>query len=131
MSGTQSVLYVEDEPLLRELASIILSDAGFRVVTAETGEAAIEALDEDGQPFCAVVTDVNLGRGPDGWAVARRARELSRGLPVVYVTGASGHQWISEAVPESLILRKPFTSEQILKALKSLLGNSVRNCSVE
>jgi CheY-like chemotaxis protein len=125
------VLYVEDEPLLRELASTVLSDAGFRVVTAENGEAAFEASDEDGQPFCAVVTDVNLGRGPDGWAVARRARELRQGLPVVYATGASGHQWYSEGVPESRILRKPFTSGQILGALKSLLGSSARNCSVE
>jgi DNA-binding response OmpR family regulator len=130
MSGDQSVLYVEDEPLLRELAAIILSDGGFRVVTAEDGDAAFEALDDDGQPFCAIVTDVNLGRGPDGWAVARRARELKDSLPVVYVTGASGHQWNSEGVPESLILRKPFTSRQILDALRSLLGPAAGKCSV-
>jgi two-component system OmpR family response regulator len=129
MGVEQSVLYVEDEPLLRELAAIILEDAGFEVVTAENGKAAFEAFDDDGSPFCALVTDINLGAGPDGWAVAKHGRELNRTLPVIYVTGASGYQWNAEGVPQSVILRKPFTSAEILNALRSLLGNAASRCS--
>jgi DNA-binding response OmpR family regulator len=121
MPAHKAVLYVEDEPLLRQLASIILEDAGFEVVTAEDGGAAFEALDNDGSPFCAIVTDVNLGSGPDGWAVAKRGRELNKTLPVIYVTGASAHQWQAEGVPRSMMLRKPFTSAEILQTLRSLL----------
>ena len=121
MPAHQAVLYVEDEPLLRELASVILEDAGFEVVTAEDGRAAFEALDNDGSPFCAIVTDVNLGSGPDGWAVAKRGRELNKTLPVIYMTGASGHQWQAEGVPRSVMLRMPFASAEILQALRSLL----------
>jgi DNA-binding response OmpR family regulator len=121
MSDDRPVLYVEDEPLLREFAAVILEDAGFEVVTAENGDAAFLALDDERKPFCAVVTDVNLGDGPDGWAVAKRGRELNRELPVVYVTGASGHQWQSEGVPHSLLVKKPFTSTQIIKAIRSVL----------
>jgi DNA-binding response OmpR family regulator len=121
MPAHQAVLYVEDEPLLRELASVILEDAGFEVVTAEDGRAAFEALDNDGSPFCAIVTDVNLGSGPDGWAVAKRGRELNKTLPVIYMTGASGHQWQAEGVPRSVMLRKPFAPAEILQALRSLL----------
>jgi len=128
MTADQSVLYVEDEPLLRELATIVLGDAGFEVVTAENGTAAFEVLDEDGSPFCAVVTDVDLGAGPDGWAVAKRARELNRALPVIYVTGGSGHQWQSQGVPKSMLLRKPFTSVEIVQALQSILGNAGVRC---
>ena len=124
MSADQSVLFVEDEPLLRELAIIILGDAGFQVVTAENGRAAFEALDEDGSPFCAIVTDINLGAGPDGWAVAKRGRELNKALPVIYLTGASGYQWQSQGVPKSMLLRKPFTSDEILQALRSILGSA-------
>ena len=129
MSADQSVLYVEDEPLLRELATIILGDAGFQVVTAENGRAAFEALDEDGSPFCAIVTDINLGAGPDGWAVAKRGRELNKALPVIYLTGASGYQWQSHGVPKSMLLKKPFTSDEILHALRSLLGSAAPQCS--
>jgi CheY-like chemotaxis protein len=107
MSADQSVLYVEDEPLLRELAAIILEDAGFEVVVVEDGRAAFEALDENSSPFCAIVTDVNLGAGPDGWAVAKRGRELNPALPVIYVTGGNGHQWRTQGVPKSKLLSKP------------------------
>jgi CheY-like chemotaxis protein len=91
------------------------------VVTAEDGVAAFHALDDRGEPFCGMITDINLGQGPDGWAVAKHGRELNRTLPVIYVTGASGHQWRSEGVPSSLLIKKPFTSKQILEAIFSLL----------
>jgi DNA-binding response OmpR family regulator len=122
MPVPHAVLYVEDEELLRELATTILEDAGFDVVTAENGAAAFVALDETGEPFCAMVTDIDLGDGPDGWAVAKRARELSKGLPVVYVTGASAHRWQAEGVARSLLIKKPFTPSQILDAIRSVLG---------
>jgi DNA-binding response OmpR family regulator len=129
MSDDQSVLYVEDEPLLRELAAIILEDAGFEVVMAENGRAAFEALDEDGSPFCAMVTDINLGAGPDGWAVAKRGRELNPALPVIYLTGASGHQWRAQGVPKSRLITKPFKPGEILQALRALLGSAASHCS--
>jgi len=129
MSPDQSVLYVEDEPLLRELATVILEDAGFEVVSAENGKAAFEALDHDGSPFCAIVTDINLGNGPDGWAVAKRGRELNRTLPIVYVTGAGANQWNAEGVSKSLLLTKPFDVNQILeRSARSSAKEAVR-CS--
>src|ERR1700690_2758633 len=127
MSDDRPLLYVEDEPLLREFAAIILEDAGFEVVTVENGAAAFLALDDEREPFCAVVTDINLGDGPDGWAVAKHGRELNRELPVVYVTGANGHQWQSEGVPDSLLVKKPFTSDQILEAIHAVLENARAN----
>ena len=54
-------LYVEDETLIRELGATALEDAGFEVIVAENGNAAFDALDNDADPFCAIVTDVNLG----------------------------------------------------------------------
>jgi CheY-like chemotaxis protein len=121
MTADRPVLYVEDEPVLRELVAVILEDAGFEVVTAENGVAAFHALDDRGEPFCGMITDINLGQGPDGWAVAKHGRELNRTLPVIYVTGAGGNQWQSEGVPHSLLIKKPFTSQQILEAIFSLL----------
>jgi len=130
MPAEQSLRYVEDVPFLREVAEISLQDAGFEVVTVENGTAAFEALDDGGSPFWAIITDINLGTGPDGWAVTKRARELNRVLPVIYLTGASGHQWASNAVPKSLLLSKPFTADQIVTALRQLLlGNAAVRCA--
>ena len=98
-----------------------LEDAGFNVVIAENGAAAFDALDDNADPFCAVITDVNLGAGPDGWAVARRARELNHTLPVIYVSGASGHEWQANGVPNSVIVAKPFSPTQIVLVISTLL----------
>ena len=111
-----------------DLAAVILEDAGFEVVTAENGKAAFEALDDDGEPFCALVTDIDLGVGPDGWAVATRARSLKASLPVIYVTGASGHLWKSNGVRDSMLISKPFHLAQILDAIRALLRKSGTSC---
>jgi DNA-binding response OmpR family regulator len=121
MSGIKSILLVEDDTLILEVLSEVLQDAGFSVVAAESGRAAYRQLGRDADPFCAIVTDVNLGDGPDGWAVARRGRELKRDLPVVYVSGASAHQWRAHGVPDSVLLAKPYNASQILAAITGLL----------
>ena len=121
MSDAQAVLYVEDDALTRELAATALEEAGFEVVSTESGTSALEALDDNADPFCAVVTDVNLGSGPDGWDVARRARELNQEMPVVYLSGASGHEWKSKGVLKSIMITKPFNIPQIIAAISSLL----------
>jgi DNA-binding response OmpR family regulator len=121
MSAARAVLYVEDESLIRELVTNALEEAGFKVAVAENGTAALVALDDDTTPFCAIVTDVNLGPGPDGWAVAHRARELNDVLPVIYVSGASGHEWQSRGVQHSIMIAKPFKVAQIVSAVSSFL----------
>jgi DNA-binding response OmpR family regulator len=121
MPNHQSVLVVEDEDLIRELSAEVLVDAGFDVVVVDDGDAALEALGGSADPFCALYTDVNLGPGPDGWAVARRGRELNNVLPVVYVTAASSHEWKANGVPNSILLAKPCTPDQIVEAVTVVL----------
>jgi DNA-binding response OmpR family regulator len=124
MTTTQAaaVLYVEDEDLIRELVVEILEEAGFEVVVAADGTAACDVLDRKlEQRLRALITDINLGGGLDGWAVARHARELNGALPVIYVTGAHGRDWRSKAVPNSLMIAKPFTPTQLVHAISSLL----------
>jgi CheY-like chemotaxis protein len=123
MADDKSVLVVEDEDLIRELSEEVLVDAGFNVIAVEDGDAALEALDGSADPFCALFTDVNLGKGPDGWAIARRGRELNKELPVVYVSGASGHEWKAKGVSHSIMLAKPCKPDQIVGAISSLLKN--------
>ena len=122
MSTAIAVLYVEDEVVIRECVEIILQESGFDVVTAPDGTAALDALKGNVAPFRALITDVNLGTELDGWEIARRARELNRGLPVVYVIGASGYEWKAKGVPNSIMIVKPFTPTQLLGAIASLLN---------
>jgi DNA-binding response OmpR family regulator len=118
------VFLVEDEALIQELVEHALQKAGFDVVGANSGKEAIAMLEADGVEFRALVSDVNLGGGPTGWDVARRARELNEHLPVVYMTRGNGHEWASQGVPNSILIGKPFAPAQIVTAVSQLLNTS-------
>jgi CheY-like chemotaxis protein len=119
------VLVVEDEKLLRELVEPALADAGYSVLLAHNGSEALKHLEEresEEAPLRALVTDVQLGPGPSGWEIAKRARELHPEIPVVYVTGAAAAEWPSKGVPNSLIIQKPFAPAQVVTAVSQLLN---------
>ena len=115
------LLYVEDEIITQEMVEASLREAGYEVLLASDGAEALEVLATSNGALRGLITDINLGDGPDGWAVACRARELTSGLPVVYVSGASEGEWTSRGVPNSVIIAKPFAPAQIVVAISSLL----------
>jgi DNA-binding response OmpR family regulator len=117
-----TLLYVEDELLTQECVALALREAGFAVVTAENGVTAVGMLEAAAEPFLGLITDVNLGEGPDGWEIARRARTLFDTMRVVYVSGASQDQWTSQGVPQSIMIAKPFAPVQVVVAMSSLLN---------
>ena len=116
-----TILLVEDEALIVEILTAEFADTGFEVVVASDGNRAIAELDAEAARFKAVVTDIKLGKGPDGWDVGRRARELVSDMSVVYVSGDSTHDWSSKGVPESVVILKPFAPTQLVTAVSTLI----------
>jgi DNA-binding NtrC family response regulator len=116
------LLLVEDEEAIQMLLEDALTEAHFGLVIAASGGQALVELDRDAARFRAVVTDVDLGQGPDGWEVARHARELVPEMPIVYMSGASGHDWAAKGVPKSVLVAKPFVPAQIITAVSNLLN---------
>ncbi len=116
------VLLVEDEPLLALDVETSLIEAGYVVTVVSSGDKALLALASMPTPFSAVVTDIRLGVGADGWAVAKRSRELIPGVPVVYMSGDSAADWTSHGVPESIMLTKPMAMSQVIVALAQLMN---------
>jgi len=115
------VLIVEDEVLINDLVAEAMSEAGYEIEVVHDGASALALLDGD-RPFRAVVTDVNLGSGPSGWDVARRARETTPELPVVYVSGGDAQDWSARGVPGSTMITKPFAAAQIVTAVSALMN---------
>lgn len=124
MQPTILLLLVEDDDAIRSMLNEALGDGGFEVATATNGADAIKILDELSTKLRALVTDINLGSGPDGWDIARHARELRPQLPIVYMSGASAHEWASHGVPNSTIVNKPFAPAQIVTAISALINIS-------
>lgn len=117
------LLFVEDDELIREVVEPTLADAGYAVITATRSEEAVVLLTARRAEFCGLVTDINLGDGPNGWEVARVARQLIADIPVVYASGGSAHGFPAEGVPGSLMVTKPYEPEQIVTAMERLLNS--------
>ena len=83
----RSVLVVEDEPGVRELACQLLTDLGYNVVSAEDGKSAIEILKDDSIPLDLLFTDVVMPGGVDGFSVAKVAAFERPSMPVIFTTG--------------------------------------------
>ena len=121
------ILVVEDNVLFQEVLEWSLVEGGYAVQQAYSGEEAIKILDANGAQYKALIVDVNLGSLVTGWDVARRARELFTGLPVIYATSLAIDEWSSKGVPNSVLLTKPFAPEQIVTALSQLLNSASTN----
>ncbi len=118
------LLLVEDEPLIRMNLQEDLTEAGFDLVVATSGQEALSELEADADRFRGVLIDIRLGHGSDGWEVARRARKLVPEMPVVYISGDSAHEWTAKGVPNSIMVPKPFVGAQIITALSTLLNHA-------
>jgi two-component system cell cycle response regulator CpdR len=122
MEAAVRILLAEDEPLIAMSIQEALEEGGFAVHAFASGSEAITALETDDPPPHGLITDVRLGSGPDGWEVARRARELYAAIPVVYMSGDSALDHTSQGVPDSLMVQKPFAAAQIVTAISTLLN---------
>jgi CheY-like chemotaxis protein len=116
------ILLVEDEVLLRWHLEETLRDEGYRLEIRTTGNEGLAAI-EEGTPYDALVTNIRFADGPDGWALARRARELNPLIAVVYVSGDSAWQDGADGVERSRMIAKPFQPHELRKALASLVAS--------
>ena len=117
-----TVLVVEDDRLLQSLVEDALDEGGFKFAMVGSAEEAVRLLKAKTITFCALITDINLSGGMDGWEIARTAREIDAGFPIIYMTGAAGAEWPSKGVPDSILLNKPFAPAQLVTAVSQLLN---------
>jgi CheY-like chemotaxis protein len=108
----RAILFVEDEPLLGELMCDALSDRGFTVYVAPNAADALAHL-KSGAPIDVLITDIDLGAGMDGAALAALARELRPSLPVVYASGRCRSISQIDAVPGSMFMPKPYSISDV------------------
>jgi CheY-like chemotaxis protein len=112
-----AVLLVEDELLVRELASEDLSDAGFEVTAASDGDEALGYLRE-GRRFDLLFTDIRMPGATDGWQLARKAREILPEIREIYATGLGDAA--DDLAEGEHYVRKPYSLGDLHKALAQL-----------
>lgn len=120
--GTETVLVVEDEEHVRGLAERVLSDHGYRVLTAGDGHEAIRRAAEAGCRVELVVTDIVMP-GMGGVEAARILAANHPGLRVLYI---SGYPELSDVLQGDFdhgraYLQKPFSPAELLRKVREVL----------
>ena len=119
-----TILVVEDDPFIQLLVEDALTDGGFELAIAVSGEEAVTLLKGNGVKYRVLITDINLRGRLNGWEVAKQAREIDPSFPIIYMTGAAAEQWTSNGVPKSVLLPKPFAIAQLATAVAQLLNST-------
>jgi signal transduction histidine kinase/CheY-like chemotaxis protein len=118
---SETVLIVEDEEAVRELASEFMKSAGYTVLTARDGQEALAIAVRSASPIQVLLTDVVMPnmRGPE---LAKRLKALSADLQIVYMSGyleydkGKGDSW-----QEGFFLQKPFSRETLVSKVAEAL----------
>jgi len=113
------ILAVDDEKFFRKLYNDILSSEGYKVVTAESGEEALQIF--AGEPFDIVITDMAM-KGMDGLQTMEAIKQINPAQDVVIVTGISDVQMAVNAMKKGVTdyILKPVIPEDFLHLIKTI-----------
>ena len=116
--GTESILVVDDDPLVRRLTSRTLQRHGYTVEDVASGQEALELLDADTRLFSLIISDIMMP-GMSGHALLERLRERPNSPKVMLMSGydASGSS-VKQMVP---FLSKPFHPSRLLQKVREVL----------
>ena len=117
LSGTQTILMVDDEDLLLTMGKTILSAYGYRVLTANGGQKALELLGQKGMAVDLVITDLVMP-AMSGRELVEHIRQL---VPATRIICTSGYVWPAGQESDGSYLQKPFTSQELLLKVKQAL----------
>ncbi|BCH17383.1 response regulator [Mesorhizobium sp. L-2-11] len=123
--ATSVVLLVEDEAMVLLDIEGALIEAGFDVIAVTNATKALAEFDRDTSRINAVVTDIRLGSGTNGWELARDIRGAVPTMPIIYLSGDGALDWHAEGVPDSIMISKPCVMVQIITALATLPNQQV------
>jgi two-component system response regulator HydG len=117
--GTPLALLVDDEPSIRQFASIVLQREGFGTLSACGTATALRLAKRTPGRIDMLVTDVQLGDG-DGIEMANAIRRERPGIPVLVISGVLYNEPRAEALGYRF-LAKPFTPAKLVECVRALL----------
>ena len=120
--GSETILLVEDEPAVREVAAQFLRNCGYKVVVATHGVEAVELVRDHNVAFDLLVTDVVLP-AMNGRELFDHLREIRTGLRVVFMSGYTDDLIAQHGVlePGVSFIEKPFNQESLARKVRETL----------
>jgi CheY-like chemotaxis protein len=118
LTGAQTILFVDDEDLLLTMGRMVLSSYGYTVLTANSGQKALELFTHSKKKVDLVITDLVMPN--------MSGRELSehilRASPETRIIWSSGYVRSANAQEQERYLQKPFSAQDLLRKVKQVLA---------
>jgi len=126
LSGSDTVLIVEDDDSLRKLAHKALQQKGYKVLEAENGEDALRVSEEHEDPIDLLITDVVMPK-MDGKETAERLQPLYPQMKVIYMSGYTDNAIVHHGVlaPGLNFIEKPFSPEGLARKVREVLDRGI------
>ncbi|MGA2715317.1 MAG: response regulator [Bryobacteraceae bacterium] len=122
MPTVRTILVVDDEEIVRDVARAILRSSGYRVLLAESGEAAMALMREHAHKICLMLLDASM----TGWSARSTVaslRSLSPDLAIVVSSGFSSEEALRHFDPDRVsgFVQKPYTASRLRDAVSLVL----------
>jgi len=124
--GNETILVVEDEPVLRELAQLILEECGYRVIVANNGKEALEMWERHQNSIDLLFTDMVMPAGMSGMELAHQIIARRKDLRVVFASGYTVDDISTDFLErhnDARFLQKPYTRVTLARAVRESLDN--------
>jgi PAS domain S-box-containing protein len=124
--GRETVLVVEDDPLVQGYVIAQLGSLGYRTLAASDGAAAL-ALVEQGAEFDLLFTDIIMPGGMNGQELAEAVRRRRPSVRVLYTSGYTDNTIVHEGQlePGVALLRKPYRKSELSQKIREVLAGEV------
>jgi signal transduction histidine kinase/DNA-binding response OmpR family regulator len=120
---TETILLVEDETTLRQLAHLLLEDLGYKVIDAASGEQALQVWAEHKEKIEALLTDLVMPDGFTGFELADRLQRDRPQLKIIFTSGY-GAEEVKKSLPPGRsfqFVQKPYQAESLGRAVRACL----------
>jgi CheY-like chemotaxis protein len=121
--GKETILIVEDEPVLRDMAHVILSECGYSILEASSGREALRVWEQHSGAIDMVLTDVVMPEGISGMDLVRTLLDSKPKLKVIFASGYSMDNLDTAFLSKgrAAFLQKPYTHITLAQAVRSAL----------
>jgi two-component system cell cycle sensor histidine kinase/response regulator CckA len=126
LRGTETILVVDDEMIVRQMVTAVLKDYGYKVVAVSSGAEAVTMIEELRGRIHLVLLDIVMP-GMDGEATYVAIRQIDREVPVLLSSGFAQEERSARLIADGAkgIIHKPYKSEALLSQIREILDSHV------
>ncbi len=124
--GSETILIVEDEPVLRSMARDILEERGYRILEASSGKEALDVWNQRANEIDLLLTDIVMPNGISGADLVERLLASRTRLKVVFTSGYTANEVNQKmlARTRASFLTKPYTHAELAKTVRDCLDRN-------